>query len=247
MLKNKIKLLPMKSVLLNFIGLTTVILVFSYLHLLRWEFTLLLIIAILIVIPFVLVAEYKYSYEKNRFNEMCLYMKHVIINYKIKKKVLNSLQDTLGIFEDGSEMKVCIEKAISSILNGNYFDVALQEIENKYCNSYIRQIHLFMILGEKEVGTSVHTSLTQINIKEWQKDVELFEENKFKIKTRCIWFAIGSLLMTYYTLYQLIDYKVLLLEDANYQIMTFTYLFIMIITYAASTFLLSGKWINEEE
>lgn len=246
-MKFDLKSISWKKIAFNFFIYAIIIILFAYLHLLKYQYTILLMLLLLIAVPFEIYAEMKRNYEKKRFDELCLYMKHMIINYKITNKILYALKDTIGVFDKDSVMYDCIKNAINKIEKGVFFDKALLEIEQKYFNSYIQQIHQFMILGETEVGTEVYTSLSQINIKQWQEDVEIFEMNKYKIKKNNLYFAFGSLGFSYFTLNIMSEFSDLLQSDEYYQQITLMYFAFFIVAYVISSLMLTSKWIKENE
>lgn len=236
-----------QKLLFRFVLYAAFIILFAYLHLLAWKYIIILMVLLALIIPIDLYAESKRNYEKQRFDELCLYVKYMLINYKISNKILQALKDTLEIFETPSTMRQCVIAAIRCIEHGQPYDIALQEIEKKYCNSYIKQMHQFMILGEIETGMTVYTSLSQINIKQWQQDVEVFEMNKAKIKHRNLYFAILSFSLSFFTVLVLQDYKTSLQTDPYYQKVTFVYFALFFVAYIVSTLMLTGKWIKENE
>lgn len=237
----------MKSLLFRFFVYAVVISVLSYLHLLQLKYVVILVILLIVTIPFELYSKSVRAREKKHFDEMCLYMKHVVINYKISHKIFQSLKDTLNVFDEKSNMYKCIESAIVKLINAQSFDEALAEIEKDYCNSYMKQIHQFMILGEESVGEVIDISLSQVNVKEWQLDVEMFETNKLKIKQYNVYFALGSVLASYGVLFILNDYANLLRVNAKYQLITFGYFVFFILAYIVITMLLTSKWVKENE
>ena len=235
-----------KEIIFEFVGNAFVLCSFAYLHRLTLWYILFIFIACVFALPCNVYAAQKRNIEKKRFDELCLYLKHIVLNYKISGKILVSLENTLQIFHEHSHMYKCIKKAIQSMKEGKEFEQSLLYIEKDYENFYVSTVHEFMLLGEQEVGTSVNYSLSQINIKQWQQRVELLEDTKYKIKTRCKYFVLGSLLLSYYIMIQLDHYLYLLDTYAPYKIVTFLYFIAMSGVYVISKLMLSGKWIEEE-
>lgn len=240
------KAVSKKALCMEFIGSAIVLGVFAYLHLLTFWYIICILCTCFLAVPFNLYAAKRRNDEKKRFDELCLYMKHVIINYKISAKILVSLENTLHIFDEHSTMYTCIKQAIHAMKEGKEYEDSLAIISCAYPNFYVETIHEFMMLGEQEVGVGVNYSLSQINIKEWQQRVELLEENKYKIKSRSKYFALGSLFLSYYIMIQLDDYLYLLKHHTGYLMITLLYFIAVIIIYVISNMLLIGKWIEEE-
>lgn len=240
------KAVSLKAFFGEFFGSAIVLTIFAYLHLLSFWYILAILVLCLIAVPFNLYAAQKRNIEKKRFDEACLYMKHVTINYKISAKILVSLEHTLHVFDERCAMYKCIKQTIASIKDGGEFEQSLEIISQAYPNFYIKTIHEFMLLGELEVGASVNYSLSQINVKGWQQRVELLEKNKYKIKSRSKYFALCSLSLSYYIMLQLQDYLHLLKHNQTYLMWTFIYFVAVIVVYVISNMLLIGKWIEEE-
>ena len=240
------KKIKIKRVLADFILVAGIVGFFSYLHLLNSIYILILMILCLVAVPINIYATQKRNYEKNRFDCLCLYMKNITVNYKISNKILTSLENTLGVFEEGDKMYSCIHSAIEKLRFGSDYKEALAEITKYYDNYYVRTIHEFMILGEVEAGMSVSTSLSQVNVKGWQQEVEVIEDSKEKVKNRFLMFAVGTLSLSYYILTQLKDYLYLLENDTTYQISTFIYFVCFIVVYVLCNLILIGKWVEEK-
>ena len=246
------KELKIKSVLFSFVINAAIFLTFANLLQLKSFYILILSILLLLSIPVHLYCSSKNECEKKRFNEYCLYLKHIVINYKISNKVYTALLDTLPAFEESSNMRVCIQRAIHSIEEANSLETALQEITKEYDNSYIRQIHMFMILGESDVGTNCYTALSQVNVKGWQYNVELLHQEKEKIRSRNLMFIVISLVLAFLMVFMCsffpnINVREFLLSQTDYQRNTFVFLFLTILVYALIPFTLTSKWINEKE
>lgn len=55
-----------------------------------------------------------------------------------------------------SQMYKAITRAITAIDEGKSFRAALDEIEKDFYNSYVNQLHSYLILGEQEGGEIVY-------------------------------------------------------------------------------------------
>lgn len=162
----------------------------SLAHKLNWQYALLLILTVILLLPFIIYAQFSYTYEFQRFNDYCLYLKQMIIQYKTHKKIKSALQQTAEAFKtNSSKMYECILKAIEEIEDGESFEKALYNIEKYYCNSYILKMHSYMILGEQIGGDNVYQALNNVDFEEWQSDVVNFQKQKNSVKKTNIYFT----------------------------------------------------------
>lgn len=227
---------------------TIIIFTLSLVHKLQPLIASLLVLTIILLLPFIVYAQFKYMYEFQRFNDYCLYLKQMRIQYKTHKKIIVALQMTAKSYNNQSPMLSCINNTITAIENGVLFDEALQEIESKYCNSYIRKLHSYMILGEQIGGDHVYSALDNVHFDAWQGDVISFQKQKNTVKKTNIYFSLLSLAISLFCLYffptELMNN---IFNQINFQIITFVYFEIMLISYTIVTCGLTNSWINEKE
>lgn len=200
------------------------------------------------MLPFMIYSQYSFMNESQRFQELCTYLKQMIVNFKTHKKIYTSLKETRNVFDENSPMYECITNAMRKIERGEPFDVALEEIEKKYYNSYVNQLHSYLILGEKEGGESVYESLSHIDFQEWQTDTYSFQTQKAKIKKQNGLFAALSLSMTLFLFNFLpADMMNKLYVNSEYQMYTLIYFEIILMAYIFTTAFMNGKWIKSNE
>ena len=221
----------------------------SLMHKLGWQFALLLIGTIVLLLPYIIYAQFSYTYEFQRFNDYCLYLKQMIIQYKTHKKIKSALIQTSETFkENPSKMYGCIQKAIEEIEDGESFEVALSYIEKQYCNSYILKLHSYMILGEQIGGDNVYEALNNVDFEGWQSDVIRFQKQKNNVKKTNIYFTLLSVGISLFCLYMFPqDLMKNIFTMTSFQLMTFLYFEMLMIAYTVVTCGLNGKWISRKE
>lgn len=226
----------------------SIIFLLAYFHHLHFIYIILLIITLAIFLPFVVFSQYCFLNEQKRFQELCIYLKQMTSNFKAYKKIYTSLKETSNAFDKNSTMYKCIHKAMDDILNGKSFVEALDNIENQYKNSYIVQLHSYMILGEKEGGDTVYEAISNIDFQEWQTDTYSYQIAKEKLKKKNGTWSAGALSMSL-ILFNFFPSFILepLLAAPAYQIYTFVYFEIILLSFVFITSFLTGKWIREDE
>lgn len=242
------------SFLKNFLIFSILIFCLGYFHKLDWMYIVMLIIAFFIMLPFSVYAQYKYLYEQKRFQELCLYLKQMKINFKTYKKILTALEETLTVFEESDRIFPYISQAIESIKGGSTYKEALNLIETPYKNSYIIKLHAFMVLGEEEGGESVYQALDNIDYANWQTDTFIFMTQKYKYQNQNGYFSIFSLLISLAVvfMFQYIfntsgDVLSNVFTNMTFQLETFLYIFVVLMSYICIKTLITSKWIREDE
>lgn len=238
----------------NFLIFAVLILCLGYFHKLEWIYIILLLVAFLLMLPFSIYAQYKYLYEQKRFQELCLYMKQMKINFKTYKKILTSLEETIAVFDSTDRIHPYIAQAITHIKDGGSYKEALDLIELPYKNSYITKLHAYIILGENEGGESVYQALDNIDYENWETDTFIFMTQKYKYQNQNGYFTIFSLIISLSVVFifqGILESSGGILNDVfsntMFQLETFLYIFIVLMSYICIKTLITSKWIREDE
>ncbi len=243
----KITLQQVKEMAHVFIGYLLFFLVFTSLYMLKPLYMSVVCIVLVLSFPIHIYCEKKYRIEKQRFEELTLYLHYMMIHYKISGKIKKSLQDTLSVFASHTRIYRCMNNAINAIDTGYDFEYAFSLIEEYYYNSYSTQIHRYMIMGEMSVGDAVFRSLSQVNVKAWQQNVEQLQKEKLKIKRYNFRYACIALVVAYLPIPFLQDFLSEIKHDRMYQFITCLFFILFVIVFACIPFILTGKWVNEKE
>lgn len=242
------------SFLKSFLSTCLLIMVLGYYHKLRLSLVFILGVIFLFMIPFSIYAQYKYLYEQKRFQELCVYLKQMKINFKASKKILIALEETLISFNPDDRIYPYIVKAIRSIKKGMDYRRALDIIEENYKNSYITKLHAYMILGEKEGGSAVYQALDNIDFETWRTDTYVFQTQKYKYQGQnSIYTMIGmAISLTVIFIFNKIlstpgNFFGDIFGSASFQTYTFIYILVNMISYVSIKSLITGKWIREDE
>lgn len=117
----------------------------SYLLKLRIEFCIVVVAAFVLCIPSMIIAQFKYGYEKNRFNDVVSYMEQMIYSFRKRAKIQNALEDVYEI--SSGNVKNTIGKMLTFIdigesKNGLYND-AFKIMQKEYDCTRLDTLHRF--------------------------------------------------------------------------------------------------------
>lgn len=244
------------SFLKTFLIFTLFIIILGYFHKLKYYYILILILCFFSVLPFSIYSQYKYLYEQKRFQELCVYLKNMKINYKQYQKILLALKETKENFTEEDRIYKYIVKAIDDIESGKTYREALDNIEKPYKNTYIMKLHSYIILGETEGGSAVYDALDGIDYESWRTDTYVFQTQKYKQQNQNGYYTILGLSISLGVIF--LFQKILgepgvsevmgnVFETMAFQIATFIYILIDLISYIMVKTMITGKWIKEDE
>lgn len=233
-----------------------IIFFFAYLHKLKLIYIISLILSLLLLIPFSIYFQYKYLYEQKRFNQLKTYLKFMRLNFKQYQKIIIALKETRENFSEDEEIYNFITKAINEIENGNDFRSALDIIEIPFKNSYITKLHAYMILAETEGGKSAFDALDTIDFETWESDTYIFQTQKFKFQGQnSIYTLLGlaiSLSIVFIFSNMMKDPSTrdvfgLIFEELTFQLVTFFYILIDLVSFIMIKTMITSKWVREDE
>lgn len=236
------------------LGLLLVIGITCYVHRLNVLYSSIVIVTGLICEPIILTSYFKYTNEKNRFEDYCMYFEYMKMYYKTYHKISIALEMTLDTFKEKSKMKELILNALEEIKTTGNYEKALSYIDKEYHNTYLERLHTLMILGEKQGGQSVYENLDKINYLSWKEDITIFQKRKKANRYLLYFFLFICLCMSVYTVY-IFDFNIettsmieMLTINAKYQLYTLIELeCILIVFIYAYCELVNKKWIRSDE
>lgn len=218
----------------------------AYFHKLNWLYISLLLVSIILLLPFIIFAQFKYIYEFRRFNDLCLYLKQMIIQYKTHHKIYVALEKTMEAFDGNVAIVKSIKKAMTLINEGKDYKEALSVIEKQYHNRYIQKIHSYLILGEQIGGNHIYAALNNIDYEEWQNDILTYQKQKNTVRKTNIYFTILSICISLFCIVFFPEELMRnLFTDTSFQLITWLYFEIMFIAHVLVTSGLTGKWGEE--
>lgn len=116
-----------------------------------------ILIVVTLFFPTIILSQFKYLYEQERFRCSVEYMEEFIHAFKRKSKILSTLKDLYLIVDE--KMRKSIQNAIIYIENGAYennlYEEALSYIEYEYGSERMKGIHNFAVVVETQGGDSL--------------------------------------------------------------------------------------------
>lgn len=235
----------MKVTLLVFAGLTMA----GWLYDLRWNYILFSMVAALLTLPTILVAQFRYLYEQKRFSDAVSYMEQMSYMFKKRPQVLYALRETKEIL-DGTAKELC-EQAISYIETGlykkNLYKEGLACIEKEYGCERIRMLHRFMLQVEEE-GGAYQTSMNLFleDLKAWTQRVYEFQKERKKIKRNITMSILAALIICFFTT-KMFPAEYHVSGFGVYQVMTTMMIVLLILLYAIVQTTMNGTWLGADE
>ena len=225
-----------------------IIFILAYLHRLKIQYILINILLLIVMMPFMVYSQYQYMNEQQNFSDLCIYLKQMINNFRQYKKVLAALKQTQQSFSKNSLMYKDVDKAIKAIEGGQSIADAFKFIEADFYNSYVNQLHSYLILGEKEGGDIIYQALYNIDYNEWETDTYSFQTAVQRARKANGIFVGGSLGMSLFIYMYLPDLVTKnLFPNMTYQIYTFIYIMLMLVSFIFVRSFVKFKWINRNE
>lgn len=205
------------------------------------------IFAVTCMLPFMILSQFKYIYEQNRFNELTVYMEQMAYSFKKSPKILAALKDTAEI--SSGQMNKLINKAIKMIEN-DYSDTvyvdALSVIADKYECSRIIQLHRFLCKVEEQGGEYTNSlDILLDDIASWTQRTFVFQKERADIKRKIMLSLILSLGICSTTLFMIPD-NMDITSNGIYQVVTTVTLIIFVGIYTLTQTKLNGDWLEND-
>ncbi len=224
--------------------------VVAYIHKLQMIYFIVLMATVVILLPLLFTAYFKYKHEKTKFEEYCLYFENMKLYFKTYKKLIIALEETEKMFSNKSKMKECISKAIQEIKSSGDYEKALGYIDEHYHNSYLMRLHNLLITGEKQGSDAVYYNLDLINYEAWKEDIKVFQNRKKTAKYMFYFMFLLSLGISLYTAYIFTQDSTLanVVTHSNYQLYTFVELEVLLVMFMYVYIeLVNKKWMRSDE
>lgn len=152
---------------------------------------------------------YRNKYERQRFADVNVYIEQALYAFKNSQKVLETLTDVRMLFAKDSAMGEAIDEAISIIVDPtavpvgvNAKEVALEAIEKRYPNDYVRSLHRFMLKVES-IGGNFDTSIELLlgNRAMWENRVYRLQDQRKQKRSQILGSVAASSLLCALMLY----------------------------------------------
>lgn len=137
--------------------------------------------AVIVTLPFLVLAMYQRMYEQKRFSDAVTYMEQVLYAFQKTKKALSALKETREIFPPG-QMRETLDGAITYLENGyaktekGVLREALEIIEGAYSCLKIQTVHELLASSE-EYGGEIENSIFLL-----LEDLEIYKRRGYELQ-----------------------------------------------------------------
>lgn len=210
-------------------------------------YTAIFVGVVLIMIPPMIVSQYRYIYEEKRFNDLTIYMEQMSYSFKKKPKILTALEDTAEI--STGKMNKLINQAIYMIENDysdNVYREALRLIEKEYECSRIIQLHRFLCKVEEQGGEyNMALDILLDDILSWSKRTFVFQKERADIKSKIMLSLVISLGICATTLF-MVPKDLVITDNPIYQVCTTVVLCLFVGIYTMTQTTLNASWLEND-
>lgn len=253
------KHLPTVKILVLILGVFGSVIGICSVFNLQTPYILFLLLFSLYLLPSIVCAIVKSSWERNRFMNVLVYMEQAINSYKRNNSIIKMLDDCISIFEDWEPIKQLLQEAYlirktgkkadgtPVEININLTEAALRVIEDAYPSRRLHLLHNFFVKAEKTGGNINQALEVQLNeINKWKERTMIFQQTRAKLKTDMAIGIILSLLLCYFTLFiprfAEIDFE--LSASTVFQLCTTVSIVFFMVTAYQVLKKLSGTWLD---
>lgn len=236
-----------KSFLLQLVASFAIILVAAMICQLQLVPILCLLLVGILVTPYIILAQFRFLYEENRFTNSVSYMTQMIYSFKKTPKILNALIDTKAVITN----KKCIEtidKAIQYIQAGksenDLYKEALAIIEEEYGCDRMSTLHDYLMHVEK-VGGEYRNGLNILlnNLQGWTERSYGYQKERKQMKFKAA-IAIILCIVICSIFANLLPDQFSIVGYPVYQIASTVLLSVFVFIYAIIQSKLNGSWLT---
>lgn len=116
--------------------------------------------------------------QQTRLAEAEIYMEQILYAFLQEQKILSALEDVYPLFEEGSNMRKILGRAIEHIKCDcdSSVERELKEIELAYANDRLTEIHHYLLSVEKYGGETEHPiEFLLENVRKWMERVRIYQ------------------------------------------------------------------------
>lgn len=152
---------------------------------------------------------YRNKFEKQRFSDVNVYIEQMLYAFKNSQKILTSLQDVRVLYPVGSSMREAIDEAIgvitdpTSVKNDESAErAALEKVEARYPNDYVRSLHRFMLKVES-IGGNFDSSIELLlgNRAMWENRIHRLQDQRRQKRSQILGSVAASMALCLLMLY----------------------------------------------
>lgn len=207
-----------------------------------------------LVFPIIVIAQFRYLNNNDRFEQMVNYMDQMILSFKQKPKILFAMESTLDLID--GKLKECVLEAIDIIKNDpseNIYEKAFKVIEKEFKCSRLYTLHRFILNVEKENSVNYQESIDNLytDIRSWVTRTYQYQAELSNTKKKIVIILGLSLGISAFFTHVLQTaeeqvagrYEFNILGSEVYQIVTMLFLISFILIFAFLNSKINGQWL----
>ncbi|MBS7006960.1 hypothetical protein [Anaerostipes sp.] len=200
--------------------------------------------------PIIIIRQFQYLYEQQRFRDVVNYLEQMIYSFKKQPKIIVALEETKQLCE-GRILQLINEAEVSIShpgTEGDLYPSALSCIEQEYQCDRMKMLHDYLVKVEN-LGGQYQSTLNIIldDIKEWTERTYLFQKERKSMKFKIVLSLAASLGVAGTTVMMLSSDDMLekVLEGQFYQVSAFLLLLMFLFLLLGAQKLLTGTWLKD--
>ena len=198
-------------------------------------------------IPRIVISQFKYVYERQRFEDLIKYMEQTLYSFKRSSKILDSLKDTYEVCD--GRIREYIATAIDLIEHGTasetlYFD-AFRRLERHYGCPRLLAFHDFMIKVETN-GGDFQMALDSIlsDLESWNTTTYSLQKDRKDLQGKVLISIVLSLGICLAIVFMLPTQQVDISISPAYQVSTTLVICLSVLLFVVTQKRVVGSWIN---
>lgn len=203
---------------------------------------------------------YRNKFERQRFSDVNVYIEQMLYAFKNSQKILTALEDVRVLYPAGSAMREAIDEAIATITdptavkNDESAEArALELVEARYPNDYVRSLHRFMLKVES-IGGNFDSSIELLlgNRAMWENRIHRLQDQRRQKRSQILGSVAASMALCLLMLYILpaqVDISAMTpVRIANVlMVIVFTRIYLAADTKLSSDLLRSRSYADDEK
>lgn len=218
----------------------------GYFYQLKAEYIVTCLIVAILTLPVIILSQFRYLYEQQRFADIAAYMEQMIYSFKKRPKILQALISTSEVL-DGKISELCKDAAAyiqTGIYKKDMYTESFHKLESAYPCDRLCSLHNF--LSEVEVQGGEYQAAINIlldDIKIWIARVYEFQKERKRVKNY-ITFAIGLALAICFATTNMMPQEFSVTFHPVYQLSTTITIIGMLLLFAFVQSKINGTWLQ---
>jgi hypothetical protein len=193
--------------------------------------------------------------EAKEYEEVTMYMEQLLCSYKRYGQMGRAWEDCMLVFEEKSDMRMAIEKALNCLKNGENASSdtiiwsACRCIHEKYDSCRLVLIHEFLCRTE-EIGGDIGEAFDILlrELQRWKRRKGIFQAQKRVMKTESVISgALAVIMCCFSRIIMPFDLENQMVTSAWYQISSVAVICLLMAALLISFQKLTGDWLDKRE